>query len=482
MADDTITQLVGEIATAPWTGAVGAAYAGTVCGIANDVMIEGASKAMQSALLYPVTPRAETYDQPPEAIDLLGRDALLLRYPGEDAYTGLRPRVRNKWAFWQSGIKAALLTELAAAGYALTQDWVFDGVNDTVTLGNVAALEPSATAAWSIDIWAIPASLNGCIYSKQGAAPVQRGLAVVLIAGQVYAGIVSDATGSDIAVQAQTTATVAVNQLVHITVTCDGSTDLAGFKIYIDAASQGFSASTDNLASTDSVASGVAALIGSRNGAEFFAGRCKVAFITKALSAAEVVEAHALGSPPDLRTLSFKASVQDWWQINTADSALAGGVRDYGSGSHAGTTVGGLGSTTATPIPIKGATGAQILVPNDFSPLPPPSTNWSRFWLKFPAGTHPVTGTGGFIMGAGVVGATRLGPAGLQSAAGEAYLGQLKNILARMKPVQWVAWNIIFEVTPGALYIFLEYKPGRINPIDTHYAYSNAGAALPLGV
>lgn len=243
MADDTVTQLVGELATAPWTGAVGAAYAGVICGIANDVMIEGASRAMQSALLYPVTPRPETYDQPPEAIDALGRDALLLRYAGEDAYTSLRPRVRNKWVFWQKGIKAALLDELMAAGYA----------------------------------------------------------------------------------------------------------------------------------------------------------------------------------------------------------------------------------------------GVEILVPNDFTPRPDPASNWSRFWLNFPAGTHPVTGLGGFIMGGagtGVVGEDRLGPAGLNTAAGEAYLTQLKSVLKRMKPAQWIVWDIIFEVTPGVLYIFLQYKPRFSDP---HYAYSSAGAVFPLG-
>lgn len=243
MADDTVTQLVGEIATAPWTGPVGSAFAGTICGIANDAMIEGASKAMQSALLYPVTPRAETYDQPPEAIDLLGRDALLLRYAGEDHYTSLRPRVRAKWSFWRSGIKTALLAELAAAGYA----------------------------------------------------------------------------------------------------------------------------------------------------------------------------------------------------------------------------------------------GAQVKVPNDFTPRPAPSTEWSRFWLNFPAGTHPVTGLGGFIVGTagGTVGISRLGPAGLQSAAGATYLNTLKDVLKRMKPAQWIVWDIVFEVTPGVLYIYLQYKPRFADP---HYAYSNNGATFPLGV
>jgi hypothetical protein len=244
MADDTITELVSELATAPWTGPVGEAYAGIVCGVANDAMIEGASKAMQSALLYPVLPKAEDYSQPVEAIDLLGRDALLLRYPGEDPYIGLRTRVRNKWTFWQSGIKTALLAELAAAGFS----------------------------------------------------------------------------------------------------------------------------------------------------------------------------------------------------------------------------------------------GAQIKVPNDFTPRPAPSSEWSRFWVFFPAGTHPVTSSPGFVMANGAlgqVGVNRLGPVGINTAAGEIYLRRLKDVLKRMKPAQWVAWDIIFELTAGVSYVHLQYGTRFMDP---HYAYTSAGAALPLGV
>lgn len=244
MADDTITELVGQLATAPWTGPIGEKYAGVVCGLANDTVIEAASKALQSSFLYPILVEPEDYEQPAEAIDLLGRDALLLHYPGEDIYTGLRERVRNKWSFWQSGIKPALLAELTAAGFS----------------------------------------------------------------------------------------------------------------------------------------------------------------------------------------------------------------------------------------------GVQIKVPNDYAPRPAPSSEWSRFWVFMPQGTHPVSSGLGFIMAngaAGVVGVNRLGPAGINSAAGEAYLNRMKDVLRRMKPAQWVVWDIIFEIVAGVSYVHLQYKPRFSDP---HYAYTSAGAALPLGV
>lgn len=244
MADDTITQLAGEVAVAPWTGANGEKYFGVVCGLANDVLVEAASKAMQSALIYDVTPRLEDFEQPAEAIDLLGRDAMLLRYPGENPYTSLRPRLRAKWTFWQSGIKAAMLAELAAAGYP----------------------------------------------------------------------------------------------------------------------------------------------------------------------------------------------------------------------------------------------GVQILVPNNYTPRPPPADYWSRFWAFFPAGTHPVTSPNGFILanaGVAQVGRDRIGPTGINTAAGSVYYEQLKDVLSRMKPAQWIVWDIIFEITAGVSYVHLQFRPRFA---DAHYSYTSAGAALPLGV
>jgi hypothetical protein len=115
---ETITELAGRITTGAWAGEVGSAYVGVVLGLANDAMIEGAATALGAGLLYPVGEgKPENFDQPIEAIDLLGRDAMLLRYPGEDHYTSLRPRVRDKWNFWQSGIKTALESELASAGF-----------------------------------------------------------------------------------------------------------------------------------------------------------------------------------------------------------------------------------------------------------------------------------------------------------------------------------------------------------------------------
>lgn len=239
MADKTCTELTDELAVAPWSGENGSKFIGIVVGLGNDFMVEAANQALRAGLLYPIKAQPEDYNQPPEAIDLLGRDCMLLRYPDEDHYSSLRERVRNKWTFWTQGIKPSLLAELTAAGYS----------------------------------------------------------------------------------------------------------------------------------------------------------------------------------------------------------------------------------------------GAEIYVPNDFTPRPDPVDYWSRFWVLMPEGTHPVTGPDGFTMGTDVVGVNRLGPAGIDSAAGLAYLEQLKSVIKRMKPAQWVCWDIIFEVTAGVQYIHLQFKPRFADPF---YEYENNGAAFPL--
>jgi len=237
-SDKTCSELAAELATAPWTGPNGQRFFNVVVGIANDFMIEGANLALRAGFLYPIKPQPEDFSQPEEAIDLLGRDALLLRYPGESAFA-LRARVRDKWAFWTQGIKPALLAELTAAGYA----------------------------------------------------------------------------------------------------------------------------------------------------------------------------------------------------------------------------------------------GAEIFVPNDFTPRPDPVDYWSRFWVFFPAGTHPVTSPTGFVMGTDIVGTDFIGPVGLNTPAGAEYLFRLKSVIRRMKPAQWVCWDLVFEITVGVQYVHLQYRPRFDDPL---YEYTNDGTDFPL--
>lgn len=229
MSVDTYLESVGELAPGVWSGSNGGKFVGVTIGVVNDMLSELAATAWQSGCLYPLTPREEDYKTPVDAIERMGRDALILRYSGENHYTSLRPRVRNKWNYWSGSLKQALIDDLAVAGYP----------------------------------------------------------------------------------------------------------------------------------------------------------------------------------------------------------------------------------------------GVQIFVPNDFTPRPVPDTEWSRFWVFFPFGTHSVTTTVSLaFVGAAIVGTDRVGALFFESAAGEAYLRQLESVIHRLKPAQWVCWNMVWEVTAGVTYYnLMDHK----RYADAHY-------------
>lgn len=106
---------------------------------------------------------------------------------------------------------------------------------------------------------------------------------------------------------------------------------------------------------------------------------------------------------------------------------------------------------------------ATLTVPGDYAPASPPDSHdyWSRFWLTFPAGEHPITGPG-VVWGLFTVG-DRLGPDGLTAE----YHHLLRAIVRRLKPVQWVPWEYRFELASGGTIAI----QGRVNPQDPDYVY-----------
>lgn len=96
-----------------------------------------------------------------------------------------------------------------------------------------------------------------------------------------------------------------------------------------------------------------------------------------------------------------------------------------------------------------GFAGATIEVPNDSDPRPDPASYWSRLWVNFPVGSHPVTGPNGFVVGTGVVGTDRIGPEGFNTADGALVFGLIRQVVNRMKPSQWVVWDYRFDLGGG---------------------------------
>jgi hypothetical protein len=225
-------------------------------------------------------------------------------------------------------------------------DWVddisFDGVDDYISLPVDTDFEVTPSTAFSVTGWVTPTQ-DGCIISCQGPAPMLRGWAVFRLLGALYGGVVSDASGSDVAVQARG-GSLPLDQESHFAITYDGSSSLAGLKLYINnTLVTVYAADTDNLNPGDSTVDAAALpVIGQRLSGSFFGRSIRhLAFWSGALTAGEVAETYGDGIPPDLADTSMGLPLH-WWRINAADATGAGGVVDAGSNPLNGTAAGGL--------------------------------------------------------------------------------------------------------------------------------------------
>jgi len=123
-------------------------------------------------------------------------------------------------------------------------------------------------------------------------------------------------------------------------------------------------------------------------------------------------------------------------------------------------------TTLVEELEAAGFAGATIEVPTDFDPRPDPADYWSRFWVTFPEGSHPVTGPEGFVVGTGVVGTDRIGPGGFDTAEGALVFGLIRQIVARMKPSQWVVWDYRFELGGGESIVLQGHRRFRDGDYD----------------
>lgn len=111
-----------------------------------------------------------------------------------------------------------------------------------------------------------------------------------------------------------------------------------------------------------------------------------------------------------------------------------------------------------------------VTTPQDTS-LPMPSGYWSAFWLNCDGGDLPVKviGPGTSIVGAAIVGRDSVGPYHADNAAGLRMFRLIKSITARMKPVNWVCWNLRIAIPAGEFVNLMVHK--RTTAYDSGYIY-----------
>jgi hypothetical protein len=109
-----------------------------------------------------------------------------------------------------------------------------------------------------------------------------------------------------------------------------------------------------------------------------------------------------------------------------------------------------------------GYPGVTIAVPGDFAIEPNPIGYWSRFWVRFPAGSHSIIGPGA-VVGTAIVGTSRVGPEGLTTEQ----LSLIEIEANRYKDVQFVVWDYEFTLDDDSI-IRLQ---GRRRFADPDYIY-----------
>lgn len=241
--------------------------------------------------------------------------------------------------------------------------WIFDGVDDQVSFGDV--LDKERTDSFSISWWyssIINASQS--FITKMTPAASLQGYQTILVGGAPRFEI-RNAAANRIAVGTSSTI-FADGQLHHVLVTYTGSSDASGVKIYVDGVSQGLTTFNNTLTLTtvhaDSLRIGL--LQGPQNPV---GGVIKHAAIwSRVLTPTEAVEIYGTGTPPNLSTSSCSSALQWWIKLDGTDAIGASGIIDHGPSGFNGTAAGGLSpSGISGSIIGRGVTNWQLIVPTN---------------------------------------------------------------------------------------------------------------------
>jgi hypothetical protein len=241
---------------------------------------------------------------------------------------------------------------LLAAG-----SWVFDGVDDVITMTDVLGKE--RTDSFSMSFWIQTASVNGFALGKFATVPTTRGYAAQMVSGKLRFVLSSTNTTSVLAVE--TVTAFNDNVLRNCVMTYNGTSLASGVAIYVNGVSQALTTIFNNLTTTTLSASTFT--IGPLGAV---AGTLQhLAMWSDDLTAAEALEVYNGGVPPDLTTLSCAADLEGWWKVDGSDVTGAGGVADHSVNSNVGTAGGGLGTggSTIGSLPVRGSAIWELLTP-----------------------------------------------------------------------------------------------------------------------
>jgi hypothetical protein len=240
----------------------------------------------------------------------------------------------------------------ATAAYGFADPWVWDGVNDRITMGDI--LPKNINDAFTVAGYFRQDSVAGHLVSKYDTA-LTKGYRLFINTtgtGEIDFRLENKDTATFNRIVVQSTATGwADNTMRHIAASYNGSGLASGVKLYVNGIQivSHVEANGDTLTlspvSSASFNIGGAGDAGSVGGGNMKA--LHVSIWNRVLTDSEILEIGSsdASSAPNLRSLSFSSALEAWWKLDGSDTtAIAGGVNDYSGNQRNGTAVNGLGT------------------------------------------------------------------------------------------------------------------------------------------
>jgi len=219
-------------------------------------------------------------------------------------------------------------------------EWVFDGLDDNITFGNV--LDFDRLDPFTVSFWVETSDTETRLIGKRTATGNTPGWSVAINAGVLRYFLINHGSSNLIRVQSAVSVSDGIRH--HVAISYDGSSAAAGVSIQVDGVAVGTTVDDDTL--TLSASNNGPLLVGSTSSGSFLAGKIEhVAVWSQELSGAQMTSAYGGGTPPTDLTTAVGVTPLFWVKLDENDTATSNGIIDYGSGGNDGTAQGGLSPT-----------------------------------------------------------------------------------------------------------------------------------------
>lgn|SRR5262245_19106606 len=247
----------------------------------------------------------------------------------------------------------------------LINSWVFDGVNDSINIGNFLSFD--ATSPFSIGVWFTTASQRRQdLLAKDDPALDGRGYATFIDeTGRLFFNLCNDNVPAGTSLLSVATPAGFADGTEHFALfRYSGSGLPAGVRINVDDIAQALTTVVNTLVGT-TLSNGLLTIGAALNATTQFFGPGTIRHVSVwnvDMSNAAATAAYNNGAPPNLLLNPQAANLVGWWAIDSVDTVGAGGIRDQNPNTvHNGTAQGGLApSSPIGAMPVRATTGTTL--------------------------------------------------------------------------------------------------------------------------